>query len=117
MLRKGDPIRSSFGWRKYGRKRRELAPDQWLQGGRTVRGVIQGDSQPRDFIPGLVNLFMAGRMPIDRLITRYHFCRDRPRCRRRRLARRDKTGAAVAAVKNEPSNNSQMANSLAALVV
>ena len=45
----------------------------WLQGGRTVRGVIQGDSRPRDFIPCLVNLFMAGRMPIDRLITRYDF--------------------------------------------
>ena len=45
----------------------------WLQGGRTVRGVIQGDSRPRDFIPRLVDLFMAGRMPLDRLITRYDF--------------------------------------------
>jgi aryl-alcohol dehydrogenase len=44
-----------------------------LQGGRTVRGVIQGDSRPRDFIPRLVDLFMAGRMPLDRLITRYDF--------------------------------------------
>jgi aryl-alcohol dehydrogenase len=45
----------------------------WLQGGRTVRGVIQGDSRPRDFIPRLVDLFMAGRMPLDRLITHYNF--------------------------------------------
>lgn len=45
----------------------------WLQGGRTVRGVIQGDSRPRDFIPHLVDLFMAGRMPLDRLVTRYDF--------------------------------------------
>jgi aryl-alcohol dehydrogenase len=45
----------------------------WLQGGRIVRGVIQGDSRPRDFIPRLVDLFMAGRMPLDRLITRYDF--------------------------------------------
>ena len=45
----------------------------WLQGGRTVRGVIQGDSRPRDFIPPLVDLFMAGRMPLDRLVTRYDF--------------------------------------------
>src|SRR5258708_1337505 len=44
-----------------------------LQCGRTVRGVIQGDSRPRDFIPRLVDLFMAGRMPLDRLITRYDF--------------------------------------------
>ena len=42
-----------------------------LQGGRTVRGVVQGDSRPREFIPRLVDLFMAGQMPIDRLVTRY----------------------------------------------
>src|SRR5260221_8992520 len=45
----------------------------WLQGGRTVRGVIQGDSRPREFIPRLVDLFMAGEMPLDRLITGYEF--------------------------------------------
>jgi aryl-alcohol dehydrogenase len=45
----------------------------WLQGGRTVRGVVQGDSRPRDFIPCLVDLFMEGRFPLDRLITRYAF--------------------------------------------
>src|SRR5262249_52615939 len=50
----------------------------WLQGGRTVRGVIQGDSRPRDFIPRLVDLFMAGRMPLDRLITRYDFFEGNP---------------------------------------
>src|SRR5712692_5891604 len=44
-----------------------------LQGGRTVRGVVQGDSRPREFIPLLVDLFMAGRMPLDRLITPYQF--------------------------------------------
>jgi len=45
----------------------------WLQGGRTVRGVVQGDSKPREFIPRLVDLFMAGRFPLDRLITAYDF--------------------------------------------
>jgi aryl-alcohol dehydrogenase len=44
-----------------------------LQGGRTVRGVVQGDSRPRDFIPRLVDLFMEGRLPLDRLITAYDF--------------------------------------------
>jgi aryl-alcohol dehydrogenase len=43
----------------------------WLQGGRTVRGVVQGDSSPREFIPRLVDLFMEGLFPLDRLITRY----------------------------------------------
>jgi aryl-alcohol dehydrogenase len=42
-----------------------------LQGGRTVRGVIQGDSRPREFIPHLVDLLMQGRFPLDRLITSY----------------------------------------------
>lgn len=42
-----------------------------LQGGRTVRGVVQGDSRPREFIPCLVDLLMAGRFPLDRLTTRY----------------------------------------------
>ena len=44
-----------------------------LQGGRTIRGVIQGDSRPRAFIPRLVDLFMAGQFPLDRLVTRYDF--------------------------------------------
>lgn len=44
-----------------------------LQGGRTIKGVIQGDSRPREFIPRLVDLFMAGRFPLDRLVTRYDF--------------------------------------------
>jgi pimeloyl-ACP methyl ester carboxylesterase len=54
-----------------------------------VRGVIQGDSRPRDFIPRLVDLFMAGRMPLDRLITRYDFPDIYPRGRRRHLGRCD----------------------------
>jgi len=44
-----------------------------LQGGRTVRGVVQGDSRPREFIPRLVDLFMEGKLPLDRLITSYDF--------------------------------------------
>lgn len=43
----------------------------WLQGGRVVRGVIQGDSRPREFIPRLVDLFMAGKFPLDRLVAHY----------------------------------------------
>ena len=43
----------------------------FLQNGRTVRGVIQGDSVPKEFIPILVDHIMAGRFPIDRLITFY----------------------------------------------
>ena len=38
-----------------------------------MRGLIQGDSRPRNFIPRLVDLFMTGRMLLDRLIPRYDF--------------------------------------------
>jgi aryl-alcohol dehydrogenase len=43
----------------------------FLQNGRSVRGVIQGDSVPQNFIPQLVEHIVAGRFPIDRLITFY----------------------------------------------
>ena len=39
--------------------------------GRTVVGVIEGDSIPDQFIPKLVDLFQQGRFPIDQLITFY----------------------------------------------
>ncbi len=43
----------------------------FLQNGRIVRGVIQGDSQPRQFIPQLVDHIVGGRFAIDRMITFY----------------------------------------------
>lgn len=39
--------------------------------GRTVRGIIEGDSVPQNFIPRLVDLFAEGRFPFDRLIRTY----------------------------------------------
>jgi len=42
-----------------------------MQNGRTVRGVIQGDSQPDDFIPMLVDLMMDGKLPAERMMTFY----------------------------------------------
>jgi len=39
--------------------------------GRTIRGVIEGDSVPDIFIPRLVELFMQGRFPLDRLTRKY----------------------------------------------
>jgi aryl-alcohol dehydrogenase len=43
----------------------------FLQNGRTVRGVIQGDSVPQEFIPRLVDHIAAGRFPVERMITFY----------------------------------------------
>jgi aryl-alcohol dehydrogenase len=39
--------------------------------GLTVRGVLQGDSTPRQSIPRLLDLHRRGRLPFDRLITTY----------------------------------------------
>jgi aryl-alcohol dehydrogenase len=43
----------------------------FLQNGRVVRGVIQGESHPREFIPQLVDYLMQGRMPVERMMTFY----------------------------------------------
>jgi aryl-alcohol dehydrogenase len=39
--------------------------------GRTVRGIVQGDSIPDIFIPRLIELHLQGRFPFDRLIKFY----------------------------------------------
>ncbi len=44
-----------------------------LIGGRSVRGIIEGDSASETFIPMLVDLFMQGRFPFDRMIRFYPF--------------------------------------------
>jgi aryl-alcohol dehydrogenase len=43
----------------------------FLQFGRVLRGVIQGESRPAEFIPKLVDLLMQGKMPVDRMMTFY----------------------------------------------
>lgn len=43
----------------------------FLQFGRVVRGVIQGESHSQDFIPRLVDFIMEGRLPLERIITFY----------------------------------------------
>ena len=44
-----------------------------MSGGKTVRGVIEGDAVPAAFIPRLVDLHSQGRLPIEKLIRRYDF--------------------------------------------
>jgi aryl-alcohol dehydrogenase len=43
----------------------------FLQQGRVVRGVVQGDSVPQEFIPKLVDLIMEKKFPIEKIITFY----------------------------------------------
>jgi aryl-alcohol dehydrogenase len=44
-----------------------------LQFGRVVRGVVQGDSVPQEFIPKLVDYIVAGKFPIEKMIKFYDF--------------------------------------------
>lgn len=44
-----------------------------MTNGLTVRGILEGDSDPAEFLPELIAYHAAGRLPIDRLIKRYRF--------------------------------------------
>lgn len=44
-----------------------------LVAGRTVRGIVEGDSVPAVFIPRLVQLWEQGRFPVERMMTHYDF--------------------------------------------
>jgi aryl-alcohol dehydrogenase len=52
----------------------EVALDmQGILNGRTVRGILAGDSIADLFIPTLIDLYLQGRFPFDRMITYYPF--------------------------------------------
>jgi aryl-alcohol dehydrogenase len=44
-----------------------------ISGGKTIRGVIEGEAVPQDFIPRLIALHSEGRLPLERLISTYDF--------------------------------------------
>jgi aryl-alcohol dehydrogenase len=44
-----------------------------IGGGKTLRGVIEGDAVPHEFLPRLLELHAAGRLPVEKLIRTYPF--------------------------------------------
>lgn len=42
-----------------------------MRAGLTIRGIIEGDSDPDSLIPEMVEWFLVGRLPFDRMITTY----------------------------------------------
>lgn len=44
-----------------------------LVGGRTLRGVVEGDSVPEIFLPTLIRFWEQGRFPVDRFMKHYDF--------------------------------------------
>jgi aryl-alcohol dehydrogenase len=51
----------------------ELDVNDIIAFGRTVRGIVEGHSVPEIFIPQLIDLWRAGKLPVDRLIETYDF--------------------------------------------
>ncbi|MGU7775745.1 NAD(P)-dependent alcohol dehydrogenase [Burkholderia sp. MR1-5-21] len=49
----------------------EFDVNNLLLGGRSIRGIVEGDSVPQVFIPQLVQLYQQGRFPFDKLIKFY----------------------------------------------
>ncbi|WP_435064617.1 NAD(P)-dependent alcohol dehydrogenase [Halobaculum sp. EA56] len=41
--------------------------------GRTVTGIVEGDSNPSEFIPDLIELYRQGKFPFDEIVTYYDF--------------------------------------------
>jgi len=44
-----------------------------IRGGKSLRGVMEGDADPQRFLPELVALMRRGRLPVDRLVRTYPF--------------------------------------------
>jgi aryl-alcohol dehydrogenase len=44
-----------------------------ISGGKTIRGVIEGEAVPQTFIPRLIALHREGRLPLQKLIRTYEF--------------------------------------------
>jgi aryl-alcohol dehydrogenase len=44
-----------------------------MTAGRMLRGIVEGDANPKVFIPMLIDLYRDGRFPFDRLIRYYPF--------------------------------------------
>jgi aryl-alcohol dehydrogenase len=47
----------------------------FLTKGATLKAVIEGDSFPDEFIPELLGYYMAGRLPLEKLVKTYPFSR------------------------------------------
>jgi aryl-alcohol dehydrogenase len=45
----------------------------FLSGGLTIRGIVEGDSDPDVFIPELIGLYQRGQFPFDAMIKTYPF--------------------------------------------
>ncbi|HET8976530.1 MAG TPA: NAD(P)-dependent alcohol dehydrogenase [Solirubrobacteraceae bacterium] len=50
-----------------------LDVNEILARGRTLHGIVEGESVPDRFVPALIELWRQGRFPVERIITEYGF--------------------------------------------
>lgn len=66
--------RGTFGFVGLPASRETVLPGllmEVMRGGFTYRGIVEGDSEPDEFIPQLMRLHKEGRLPFDRLVKTY----------------------------------------------
>jgi aryl-alcohol dehydrogenase len=66
--------RGTFGFVGMPASRETVLPGllvEVMRGGFTYRGIVEGDSEPDEFIPQLMRLHKEGRLPFDRLVKTY----------------------------------------------
>jgi aryl-alcohol dehydrogenase len=51
----------------------EIDLTQHVRSGRTLRGCIEGDADPSELIPKLLEWIEQGRFPLGRLVQRFEF--------------------------------------------
>jgi aryl-alcohol dehydrogenase len=50
-----------------------IDPNVLVTSGRTIRGTIEGDANPRAFVPRAIAWYREGRLPVDRIVKTYAF--------------------------------------------
>lgn len=50
-----------------------IHPNEFLFGGKSLIGTVEGNADPKDFVPRMINWYKAGQFPIEKLIKTYPF--------------------------------------------
>lgn len=51
----------------------EIEMNAFVSRGIKLKGIVEGDSIPSEFIPQMVNMYLVGQFPFDKLIKKYSF--------------------------------------------
>lgn len=50
-----------------------INPRELVFGGRVLRGTVEGDADPRTFIPQMIDYYRKGKLPLEKLVRTYPF--------------------------------------------